>query len=236
MQDAEEVSRNAEKRRKARQRRLDMEDKMREDRLLLQLGDDDAEWGEYEGDIMDLDFSRDCGDGRGARGRVVKGLGTESPLDRRILPLGGLAKGKKQAVWQPSRDPVIGIDGHSGATEGEDDNDEADEDSNNDERGDIESNEELLMGGEGWEMGGKTAWAAGSAAAALRNHWRCCTTVMRAGRCHATVTCAGQYRAECAGLATSGAVRPSRKWGGLGRLRQLLWHVGRHWMDCAGRR
>jgi hypothetical protein len=59
-----------------------------------------------------------------------------------------LAKGKKRAVWQPSWDPVIGIDGHSGAAEGDDDNDEAEEDGDDDERGDIESDEELLMGGE----------------------------------------------------------------------------------------
>jgi hypothetical protein len=69
MQDAEEVSRNAEKRCKARQRRLDMEDEIREDGLLPQLGNDDAGWGEYEGDIMDLDFGWDGGDRRGARGR-----------------------------------------------------------------------------------------------------------------------------------------------------------------------
>jgi hypothetical protein len=43
---------------------------------------------------------------------------------------------------------------------------------------------------------------------------------------------------DCTGCRwrSGGAVRPSRKRGGLGRLRRLPRHAGRRWADCAGRR
>ncbi|KAK7052722.1 CxC2 domain-containing protein [Favolaschia claudopus] len=54
-----------------------------------------------------------------------------------------LAKGKKRRVWQASWDPVISIDGVEEGGEADSEVDEVE-----DERGDIESDEELLMGGE----------------------------------------------------------------------------------------
>ncbi|KAJ7017588.1 hypothetical protein C8F04DRAFT_1279172 [Mycena alexandri] len=55
-----------------------------------------------------------------------------------------LQSGKKRRVFQPSWDPIIGTEADDGgAGSGGDDDDDED-----DERGDIESDEELLMGGE----------------------------------------------------------------------------------------
>ncbi|KAK7053876.1 CxC2 domain-containing protein [Favolaschia claudopus] len=54
-----------------------------------------------------------------------------------------LAKGKKRQVWQASWDPVISAENIEGGGESASEGDEAE-----DERGDIESDEELLMGGE----------------------------------------------------------------------------------------
>jgi hypothetical protein len=61
-----------------------------------------------------------------------------------------LSRGKKRRVWQASWDPIISRDAESGAVGGDDEegavgDEDEDED---DERGDIESDEELLMGGE----------------------------------------------------------------------------------------
>ncbi|KAJ7727187.1 hypothetical protein B0H16DRAFT_1331643, partial [Mycena metata] len=56
-----------------------------------------------------------------------------------------LQSGKKRRVFQPSWDPIIGTEADAGAA-GSGDDGEDDED--DDERGDIESDEELLMGGE----------------------------------------------------------------------------------------
>ncbi|KAJ7797034.1 hypothetical protein B0H14DRAFT_3093238 [Mycena olivaceomarginata] len=219
MQDAEEVSRNAEKRCKARQRRLDMEDEMREDGLLPQLGDDNDEMTTRGGenmreiswiwtsagtagmeeeleDALRIEWSKawvrsrcwteevrlleeewrrlpvsyahceklwvdravavpvtqiPAAEAEGMiayamkQAQMYRDLAERAEVTRTEVQL---AKGKKRAVWQPSWDPVIGIDGHSGAAEGDDDNNEADEDGDDDERGDIESDEELLMGGE----------------------------------------------------------------------------------------
>ncbi|KAJ7116750.1 hypothetical protein C8R46DRAFT_1051327 [Mycena filopes] len=55
-----------------------------------------------------------------------------------------LRSGQKRRVYQPSWDPIIGTEDAGG--EGEDAQDEEDEE--DDERGDIESDEDLLMGGE----------------------------------------------------------------------------------------
>ncbi|KAJ7729587.1 hypothetical protein B0H16DRAFT_1469968 [Mycena metata] len=56
-----------------------------------------------------------------------------------------LQSGKKRRVFQPSWDPIVGTEeGDAGAVSGAEEDDDADDD----ECGDIESNEELLMGGE----------------------------------------------------------------------------------------
>ncbi|KAJ7024108.1 hypothetical protein C8F04DRAFT_969398 [Mycena alexandri] len=56
-----------------------------------------------------------------------------------------LQSGKKRRVFQPSWDPIVGTEeGDAGAVSGAEEDDDADDD----ERGDIESDEELLMGGE----------------------------------------------------------------------------------------
>ncbi|KAJ7047950.1 hypothetical protein C8F04DRAFT_1172413 [Mycena alexandri] len=56
-----------------------------------------------------------------------------------------LQAGKKRRVFQPSWDPIIGTEENDAAAgSGAEDDDDADDD----ERGDIESDEELLMGGE----------------------------------------------------------------------------------------
>jgi hypothetical protein len=61
-----------------------------------------------------------------------------------------LSRGKKRRVWQASWDPIISRDAESGAA-GADDGEGAvvdKDEEEDDERGDIESDEELLMGGE----------------------------------------------------------------------------------------
>ncbi|KAJ7801750.1 hypothetical protein B0H14DRAFT_3489222 [Mycena olivaceomarginata] len=64
-----------------------------------------------------------------------------------------LARGKKRAVWQPSWDPLIltdtgrAVDAQDGISEGGEDG-VGSEDDEDDERGDIDSDKELLMGGE----------------------------------------------------------------------------------------
>ncbi|KAJ7346456.1 hypothetical protein DFH08DRAFT_700973 [Mycena albidolilacea] len=64
-----------------------------------------------------------------------------------------LARGKKRAVWQPSWDPLIptdtgrAVDAEDGISEGGEDG-VGSEDDEDGERGDIDSDEELLMGGE----------------------------------------------------------------------------------------
>jgi hypothetical protein len=61
-----------------------------------------------------------------------------------------LSRGKKRRVWQASWDPIISMDAGSGAVgvDGEDGEVDDEDDEEDDERGDIESDEELLMGGE----------------------------------------------------------------------------------------
>ncbi|KAJ7788725.1 hypothetical protein B0H14DRAFT_2627987 [Mycena olivaceomarginata] len=58
-----------------------------------------------------------------------------------------LARGKKRQVWVPSWDPVVSMEDNVGA-EADDVGDREDNGEEDDERGDIESDEELLMGGE----------------------------------------------------------------------------------------
>jgi hypothetical protein len=58
-----------------------------------------------------------------------------------------LAHGKKHQVWAPSWDPVVSMEDNVGA-EADDMWDREDDGEEDDERGDIESDEELLMGGE----------------------------------------------------------------------------------------
>jgi hypothetical protein len=58
-----------------------------------------------------------------------------------------LARGKKRQVWAPSWDPVVSMEDNVGA-EADDVGDREDDGEEDDERGDIESDEELLMGGE----------------------------------------------------------------------------------------
>jgi hypothetical protein len=57
-----------------------------------------------------------------------------------------LRKGEKRRVFERAWDPVVGADGDEGG-EGADGADDG-EDNEDDERGDIDSDEELLMGGE----------------------------------------------------------------------------------------
>jgi hypothetical protein len=64
-----------------------------------------------------------------------------------------LTQGKKRAVWQPSWDPLIptntgqAVDTEDGISEGGEDG-VGSEDDEDDQRGDIDSDKELLMGGE----------------------------------------------------------------------------------------
>jgi hypothetical protein len=57
-----------------------------------------------------------------------------------------LRKGKKRKVFQPSWDPILPLEEEAAVhlEEGNEDDDEEEDD----ERGDVESDEELLMGGE----------------------------------------------------------------------------------------
>jgi hypothetical protein len=57
-----------------------------------------------------------------------------------------LQRGKKRTVYERSWDPVMPVDG--GEEEGGDAELDEDDEGKDDERGDIESDEELLMGGE----------------------------------------------------------------------------------------
>jgi hypothetical protein len=61
-----------------------------------------------------------------------------------------LARGKKRAVWEPAWDPVVGKEGQvrPGTADTDDEGHSGDDADDDDERGDIESDEELLMGGE----------------------------------------------------------------------------------------
>ncbi|KAJ7691071.1 hypothetical protein B0H14DRAFT_3532088 [Mycena olivaceomarginata] len=76
MQDAEELSRNAEKRRRAAARREQREDEMRADGLLPLMDEDDDEMVTRGGrkrptGVLDLDNGWDCWDRGGARRRVT---------------------------------------------------------------------------------------------------------------------------------------------------------------------
>jgi hypothetical protein len=66
-----------------------------------------------------------------------------------------LARGKSRNVAAPSWDPLLGMEGAGndaeaglGGSDGDNDNDEEDDEQEDDERGDVEEDEELLMGGE----------------------------------------------------------------------------------------
>ncbi|KAJ7745164.1 hypothetical protein B0H14DRAFT_2637194 [Mycena olivaceomarginata] len=195
MQDAEMLSRNAEKRRKANERRVRKESEMREDGLLPQVEEDeDDEMVAHGGENMrEVSWiwtvagthcvlsgrNRGRGVGGGLRRSVSsKKSGGASPSPTRtgnacgysapsqflsgkaqlFRDLAGraettrteakLPKGKKRKTYAPTWDPIISVNNDESVrpdNELDDNDDEAEDD---DERGDIESDEELLMGGE----------------------------------------------------------------------------------------
>ncbi|KAF7375725.1 CxC2 domain-containing protein [Mycena sanguinolenta] len=60
-----------------------------------------------------------------------------------------VARGKKRSVWAPTWDPLLGADENQRARDDDGEEDEGVvDDEDDDERGDIDSDEELLMGGE----------------------------------------------------------------------------------------
>jgi hypothetical protein len=59
-----------------------------------------------------------------------------------------LRRGKKRTVFERTWDPIVPLDDQQHAAEGEENLDEEDEDDEDDEQGDVDSDEELLMGGE----------------------------------------------------------------------------------------
>ncbi|KAF7345205.1 CxC2 domain-containing protein [Mycena sanguinolenta] len=204
MQDAEQLSRNAEKRRKAKERQLRREDEMREDGLLPEVGEEDDDemitrggenvrevswiWtmagtagtDEELEDALRIEWAKAWARSRRwtEEVRLLEEEWRRLPLtyahrervwvERAVaVPVGGdllyrdlaaraeltrteakLTRGKKRCVWAPSWDPVIGAERTEGTESDEEDRDSEEEGEKDDERGDIDSEEELLMGGE----------------------------------------------------------------------------------------
>ncbi|KAK6996617.1 CxC2 domain-containing protein [Favolaschia claudopus] len=220
MQDAEQVSRSADKRRRATERRLERESEMREDGLLPPLDEEDEDMTTRGGENMrEISWIWTMAETAGTEEEMEDALRIEWAKawarsrrwaeevrlleeEWRRLPISyahreniwirraiavptstipaaeaegmlayamkqaqlyrvlaeraettrteaKVAKGKKRRVWQASWDPVISIgDIGGGAEHGAEGSDQEDEDAEAEERGDIESDEELLMGGE----------------------------------------------------------------------------------------
>ncbi|KAJ7726612.1 hypothetical protein B0H16DRAFT_1665711 [Mycena metata] len=196
MQDAEELSRNAEKRRRANARRMRREEEYREDGLLPALDEDEDDamvtrggenmreilwiWtlagtagtDEELEDALRIEWAKAWARSRRwteevrlleeewRRLPVTYAYRERQWLDRAVAvrlyrKLAARAEetrteeklqsGKKRRVFQPSWDPIVGTEeDDAGAVSGAEDDDDADDN----ERGDIESDAELLMGGE----------------------------------------------------------------------------------------